>query len=424
MEEDRNREELEQLIKKMFESGQLDPQELAKVAGVGLNPEMLGQLFDQVKAMMSDSEGSVNWDLASKTAGDIAQKTSASINPGLEPELQNAFDIASLWLSEKTDFVNSSAAKQLTRSLWVQDALPLFRELSEPVATAMAKAISENLSSVMPQELSAMVDPAAKFLKNAGAAMFAMQLGQAIGKLSEQVLDSTEVGIPLSSRPGFVLQNLDSFLKDLEVPKSEMLIFLAARELAISALYSSNRWLKEQITTQVREFAAGLKIDSDSIQELASQVDPSDPSTFNIVIESGALITPRTKEQEIALGRIELMLALIEGWADAVTLDSAARLPAISQLIEIHRRRQAVGAAQKTFATLLGLELRPRLQREAAQMWERARREVSINAADSLWQHPDQLPSLEEIQDPNLLISRLKAQPDDFDSELRKLLGN
>jgi putative hydrolase len=269
-----------------------------------------------------------------------------------------------------------------------------------------------------------MIGPATKFLENAGASMFAAQLGQSVGKLSENVLSASEIGIPLSTRPGLVIQNVEDFLKDLETPKSEVLIYLAIRELAVSWLYASNRWLRDQVATQVYEFAAGLKIDPESIQNLAQQIDPSDPTTFNLVIESGGLITPRTADQEATLVRIETTLALIEGWADAVAFSAASRLPGINQVFELLRRRQAVGAAQKTFATLLGLELRPRLQREAMAMWQRVSAEVGTAVRDSIWMHPDLLPSAEDIQDPTALIKRLSGGDDDFDSELNKLLGN
>jgi putative hydrolase len=202
-----------------------------------------------------------------------------------------------------------------------------------------------------------------------------------------------------------------------------MLIYLAIRESAISYLYSTNRWLRDHIATQVSEFAAGLKIDAVSIQNLAQQIDPNDPSTFNLVIESGALITPRTAEQEATLIRIEASLALIEGWADAVSRKAAGRLPSLELVFETLRRRQAVGAAQKTFATLLGLEIKPRLQREAMAMWQLVESELGSQVRDSLWAHPDLLPTIEEIQNPEFLIQRLKGSGDSFDDELNKLLG-
>lgn len=424
MEDNRDKEELEKLLRRMFESGSLNPEELSKVAGAGFDPKVLSQLFGQVQAMMTDSDGPVNWELASKTAIDLAKQTQSQPSEPLIAEIQNAFDIAQLWLGEQTEFTNSQPVKQLSRTLWVQDAIPLFKDLAEPVAASMSKALSENLNQVMPQELVGMVGPAQKFLENAGAAMFAAQLGQSVGKLSENVLSSTEIGIPLSARPGLVSQNIELFLKDLETPKSEVLIYLAIRELAVSSLYASNRWLRDQIATQVSSFAAGLKIDPESIQNLAQQIDPSDPSTFNIVIEADGLITPRTEEQQEVLVRIETMLALIEGWADAITLAAASRLPSVNQVVELVRRRQAVGAAQKTFATLLGLELRPRLQREAMAMWQELGSKIGAVARDDIWRHPDLLPTAADINDPASFIKRISAGDDDFDNELNKLLGN
>jgi putative hydrolase len=424
VDENRDREELEKLLRRMFESGNLNPEELSKVAGAGLDPKLLGQLFGQVQAMMTNSDGPVNWELASKTAVDIAKEAQAQPSEALANEIQNAFEIAQLWLGEQTEFTNSQPLKQLSRTLWVQDAIPLFKDLAEPVAASMSKALSENLNQVIPEELVGMVGPATKFLENAGAAMFAAQLGQSVGKLSENVLSSSEIGIPLSNRPGLVAQNVELLLKDLETPKSEVLIYLAIRELAVSSLYASNRWLRDQIATQVSSFAAGLKIDPESIQNLAQQIDPSDPTTFNLVIESGGFITPRTPEQEQVLSRIETTLALIEGWADAVALASASRLPGIHQVFELIRRRQAVGAAQKTFATLLGLEIRPRLQREAMAMWQKIAEQVGTIARDDIWKHPDLSPTAEDVQDPTGLLRRLSGGDDDFDSELNKLLGN
>lgn len=424
MDENRDKEELEKLLRRMFESGELNPEELSKVAGAGINPKLLGQLFGQVQAMMSDSDGPVNWELATKTAVDLAKEAQRQPSDSLVTEIQNSFDIAQLWLGEQTEFTNSQPLKLLTRTLWVQDAIPLFKDLAEPVAASMSKALGENLNQVMPEEMVGMIGPAKKFLENAGATMFAAQLGQSVGKLSENVLSASEIGIPLSTRPGLVSQNVELFLKDLETPKSEVLIYLAIRELAVSSLYAANRWLRDQVATQVSGFAAGLEIDPESIQNLASQIDPSDPSTFNLVIESGGLITARTPEQEQALVRIETTLALIEGWADAVALSAASRLPGVNPVFELVRRRQAVGAAQKTFATLLGLELRPRLQREAMAMWQQVGTQLGNTVRDSIWKHPDHLPSAEDIQDPSALIARLSGGDDDFDSELSKLLGN
>lgn len=423
MEEQPNREELERLIRKMMESGQLDPQDLAKIAGFSADPSMLSDLFGQVSGMTGEPGEPVNWKLALNQALELSKKTEKPANSVLEAELETAFDMARLWLSEATEFTNPNSPKKLTRSMWAQEAMPLFRELSEPVANSMAAALNENLGNTLPPELSEMLAPAQNFIGNAGASIFAMQLGQAIGKLSSEVLLSGEIGIPLTVRPGIIAQNLGEFLQDLEIPKSEVLIYLATREMAIASLYNQASWLREQIITQVREFAAGLSVDLSGIEEIASRIDPTDPGSMEQIIEASAMVSPRSPEQEQALERIETVLALIEGWVDATSLEATKRLPNIQAVVEIFNRKRATsGASAKTFEALLGLEMRPRLRREATLMWQRVAADIGKNASDDLWSHPDQMPTALEIENPDSLIARIRNNGDDFEDELRKFL--
>lgn len=425
MDDQPSREELERLIRKMMETGQLNPDELAKVAGFSADPAMLQELFGKVSEMASNFETSepVNWKLAIDQALAISKKSEATVPSSLEVELERAFDIARLWLSEATEFTNPNPPKPLSRSMWAQDAMPLFKELSEPVANSMSKALSENLGNTLPPELSDILGPAKNFIGNAGSAIFAMQLGQAIGKLSAEVLLSTEIGIPATARPGIVSQNLEEFLRDLETPKSEVLIYLATRELALGALYNQSGWLRDQIITQVREFAAGLSVDLSGIEEIASGFDPEDPESMNQIIEASAMVSPRTPEQQQALERIEALLALIEGWVDFTTLEATKRLPNIQAVVEIHNRKRAVSSASaKTFEALLGLELSPKLRREAGAMWQQVSDAIGKEAADKLWAHPDQLPSSDEIKNPEQLLKRISGESDDFDDQLKKFL--
>jgi len=417
-----NRDELEELIRKMLAGGQIDPDSMSKLAGLAANPALLQNLFSQARSLMEPGE-SVNWSLAREQALTIARKDQKPINQNLEAEAKKAFEIAQLWLAEATSFSSSAQVKILSREVWVQDALPLFEKLGNPLATKMSKALGENLGGLLPEEMQSVLIPATNFIQNAGATIFATQLGVAVGQLSSKALSAGEIGIPIIERPGLVIQNIESFLAELETPKSEILIYLAVRELAISSLFHSNRWLLDQITTQVIEFAAGLKVELTGLQEMVQQLDPNDPDSMNRVMEASASFSTRSEEQEAALGRIEILMALIDGFVDAVSEQAAKRLPNMASLIElINRKRATDGPAEKTFLILLGLELKPRLRREAKQMWEKVG-ELGQNVRDSLWSHPDQLPSKEEIQDPSLLMTRLAKPGDDFDAGLRKLLG-
>lgn len=101
-------------------------------------------------------------------------------------------------------------------------------------------------------------------------------------------------------------------------------------------------------------------------------------------------------------------------------------LPKASAIGEAVRRRRATGGpAELTFGTLVGLELRPRRQREATAMWRALTEAVGVSKRDALWSHPDLLPRSEDIDNPAQLIGRVRSSDgsDALDQALRELLG-
>ena len=69
-------------------------------------------------------------------------------------------------------------------------------------------------------------------------------------------------------------------------------------------------------------------------------------------------------------------------------------MPNAAKLQEaVRRRRAAGGPAEQTFATLVGLELRPRRLRDASTLWGSLRTRQGIEARDGVWMHPDLLPT-------------------------------
>jgi len=105
---------------------------------------------------------------------------------------------------------------------------------------------------------------------------------------------------------------------------------------------------------------------------------------------------------------LETLLALVEGWVDTVVADAVGeRLPGAAALQETLRRRRATGGpAEQTFATLIGLEMRPRRLRAAADLWRALEDSRGIEGRDALWSHPDLLPSSEDLDDPKGFVDR------------------
>jgi putative hydrolase len=197
------------------------------------------------------------------------------------------------------------------------------------------------------------------------------------------------------------------------------------RELAHARLFKQSRWLREHVINQITQYASEIKIDTSRIEELTSDLESIDTAALQEAFQNGAFIAARNDEQSRALESIENTLALIEGWVDAVTDQATSLLPKSLAIAEaVRRRRSSGGPAEKTFGTLIGLELRPRRLREAANLWKEIGHKLGGEKRDSLWEHPDLLPTADEISNPELLFARLaKGSDEGFDKELRELLG-
>jgi len=221
---------------------------------------------------------------------------------------------------------------------------------------------------------------------------------------------------------------LAEFVKGLDLgPASDQVyIYLVLRELAHTRLFKHSKWLREKVVAQIREYAAGISVDTGRMQEMSEGFDPENPEEIRIALESGAFLSETSAEQRLALERIETNLALIEGWVDAVTTEASKRLPKGEAIREAVRRRRATGGpAERTFQTLVGLSLRPKRLREAAVLWQKIGAAVGNEKRDALWDHPDLLPTDKDIDEPEKFIAKLKADlgiGDAMDQALRDLL--
>ena len=424
-------EDFEALLRRFLAGEPLDPEQIAKAAGLPVDPAALQQLLSKLTSAIVPGETTegLNWSLVETQAKQIASANSRKVPESVGKSIDAAMATGSLWLDEVTEVASITAEpKLLSRELWVADSLGLFKDLATPVANRMSEALTENFKENLPEEFSGFMSQASGLMKSAGSVMFAMQMGQALGRMAEEVLSAGEIGLPIfkEPRPAFVAQNLAELVDSLEEDSDQVYFYFVIRELAHARLFKQSKWLRDYTVNLITAYAREISIDNSRIIEMSENFDPADIGNIQKAFESGSLIAPRTPSQTIALERIETVLALIEGWVDCVTQAATTRLPRSSAIAEVVRRkRSAGGPAEKTFLTLIGLELRPRKLREASAMWNEITNKVGIQKRDAIWSHPDLLPTDADIQNPTALIAKLSnsAPEDDMDQALRDLLS-
>lgn len=407
-----------------------DPAELAKAAGLPSDPNVLGQMFSQIQAMMGGAgDSTINWDMARDAARRAAAGQDPSVTPKQQTEVDEALRLAEMWLDPFTDLAATAImGRAWSRAEWVEETMGTWRRLTEPVANSIAFAISNALNEQLPEEMKSMMGGAASMMQNMGGALFGMQLGQAVGALAKEVVGSTDIGVPLADLQMALLPaNVKAFGEGLEVPEQEIRLFLALREAAHARLFVQVPWLRGHLLGTIESYARGIHIDMSRIEDLAHNLDPSNPEAMQSALSEGVFMPARTPEQEAALQKLETALALVEGWVDEVSFAAAANLPSAAAIRETIRRRRATGGpAEHAFGSLVGLELRPRRLREASALWASLKDKRGIAGRDAIWAHPDLLPTAADLDDAAGFSERRSAadaMESDVDAALEKLLA-
>ena len=401
------------------------------------DPQQMAAMLRQFADMMSSqpapgsggeqsSKSGINWDMAKNIARHtVAEHGDPSVPPADYAKIEEALRLADLWLGEATDLPSGiQTAQAWTRSEWIERTMGSWAQLCDPLTSKSVETMGQNL----PEEMQSVAGPLLGMVQQMGGMMVGQQAGQAIGELAREVIGTADIGVPMAGEghaallPGGVAK----FSEGLGVPEDEIRLYLAAREAAVHRLYSHVPWLRQHVFRLVEEYAAGMSFDVSGLEDKLGEIDVNNPEALQEALSGGLggenLLQPEdTPQQKAALARLETALALIEGWVSTVVSKAVAgRLPQADALAEAFRRRRATGGpAEHTFAALVGLELRPRRQREASALWTALEEARGVEGRDAVWQHPDLMPTGDDLDDPDSFVRG--GEFDDFD--ISKLTG-
>jgi putative hydrolase len=400
------------------------------------DPQQFADALRQFADLLSWRGGPVNWDLAKNVARHaIAAAGDPSVLDAQRREITEAVRLADLWLDEVTAFPSGvRKIEAWSRSEWLEATFPVWAKLCDPIAAKGVEAMSSMLNTdpaqlgeEVPEEIRQALGAfgggagglgglqgLAAMMRQIGGAMIGSQTGTAVGELAREVVGSTDIGLPLGPEGVAALlpAGVAQFGQGLSVDAGEVRLFLALREAAHHRLFAHVPWLRGYLLGAVEQYASGITVDMTRLQEAIPDVDITNPEALREALAGEGLFRPEdTPAQKAALVRLETALALVEGWVATVVSGAARdRLTHADALAEAVRRRRATGGpAELTFATLVGLELRPRRLREAAAIWQGLTDARGIEGRDGLWSHPDLLPTPDDLENPDAFV---RGQPE------------
>ncbi len=243
--------------------------------------------------------------------------------------------------------------------------------------------------------------------------VLAIEMGAVLGLLSRRVLGQYELVLPTSDgRDGdtvlFVGANVLQMERRHEFRPDEFRFWVALHECTHRLQFLGVPWLRPYFLGLVEELMTAAVPERGRMTRLAAELRRASASGEPLVGESGLFGMFATPDQRSAMQKVQALMSLLEGHGHVVMDRIGAReLVTQKRMSDVLKaRRQDPRAAM--FMRLVGLEMKLRQYELGAAFIAGVERHAGWAELDRAWEGPENLPSLDEIENPVLWLERVR----------------
>lgn len=354
-------------------------------------------IFDKLFELLQ-SPGPVNWKLAGEVIKSVAG-TPEPIEPAIAEEYSELTLAAELLVADTPGLAVPSAAPlhPVDRNTWAKENTQSFRYLIEPLAMKLSG------GGVGLSPMAAL-----------GPALLGMQAGSMVGFMSQRSLGQFDAGLPALDHADryLIVPNVEAFAYENDLEPHQVRMWAVIREVVHHAILDRD-WYRGALVRAVESFFAGLEFDPSSIQEMLGSMQ--DPSALEGMLDGPDAVSSLLgmKSDPTRLGQLQAIVAMTEGFGDYVVAHAAAdTLPQLDRLAEAAARRRAEPhQGAELLQQLAGLDLQRHRAGDAARFCIEVAKRWGDEALDTVWETPDNLPTIEELTDPVGWAARVLLDP-------------
>src|SRR5438128_10411479 len=268
------------------------------------------------------------------------------------------------------------------RRQWVRFNIRIFRQMFEPL---------EHLQQLIPGSL----------ILSFGQKGISRYLGLLLGLLARRVLGQYDPALlgrePVETSSLILVEpNVQAWAEKDRLPIDELRRWLAMHEMTHAWEFKAHPWLQAYLEGLLKEVLVGRL------------GDRHQPTRLELI----RTLTVGVGQQWKAISKLQAVMSLLEGYSNLVMNEVGRReLPHFALLEGAYRRRQEQRTPiERAFLRLTGLEMKMRQY----VLGERFCREVRDAGGHDLlvrvWEGPPWLPTMAEIQQPQLYIERARVR--------------
>jgi coenzyme F420 biosynthesis associated uncharacterized protein len=253
-------------------------------------------------------------------------------------------------------------------------------------------------------------------LRAAAGATVAAEVGLVLGYMAQRVLGQYELSLLEPERAPrllFVGPNLAKAIRDLDVDRDSFLRWIVLHELTHVLQFQGVPWLRDHMGSLLRDYLATMEV---RIERGAAGGLPSLPNPSELLErfrEGGLVALVQTREQRRIFDRLQAVMSVIEGYSEHV-MDAVGEqvLPAYGGLRDaMERRRRSRSAPERALQRLLGMDLKMRQYEQGKRFCDGVVARHGVEALNRVWDAPESIPVLAELDDPDAWVARVAAEP-------------
>jgi coenzyme F420 biosynthesis associated uncharacterized protein len=297
------------------------------------------------------------------------------------------------------------APELIGRRAWIDANVSSMRRLLDPV-----------LERAMEKLPSSTVRPAVSLTVSV---VSTVEVGVVLGYMAQRVLGQYEL-VMLEETPDdrpprllFVGPNLALAVDRLDVPADEFLTWVTLHEVTHAVQFAGVPWLQSYLAGLVSELLRTAELRMDRPRGASSRrglPGRAELRRISAAVRRGDIVglvaSPAERE---TLDRVQAAMAVVEGHAehvmDAVAPELLPSLPRLRSALD--RRRRSQSGLSRIFGKLLGLELKLRQYEQGKAFCDAAVAAAGPEALTRMFDSPETLPTLAEIDDPDAWVRRM-----------------
>ncbi len=370
-------------------------------------------LFREIQRVLASSSGPVNWELARQIGIASAQdgRQDDAVADDDRREFEEAVRLAELHVARFTGLSSPSdvaPVRAVRRAEWVNENTGGLRSLIEPAAARIGAALGELAREALPEEAKVEM-VSAPILEQLSPLLLGAQVGTVLGFLGQRVLGQYDVAVPRGGQAQllFVVANISAFEHDWSLDRTDFRTYIALHEVTHRFEFA-RPWAHARFQDLLGDFLSTIEFDVAALREKLATLDAANAEALQEMFEGdqGLFGAVLDDEQRIKQGRIQSFMAAAEGYGDHVAHAIGRELLPTHPQIEEAMSRLGMGNADPVFERLLGIEMK-------REQYEQGRTfcDTVVEATDEftlarMWDGPDAMPSLPEVEEPRLWLAR------------------